>query len=125
MPGRRPKLGEGGVSVGAWIAPVLTLILLVGVGCYLAGWVGHSTYRQEYEAQRRAQRVLAPAAEPDVPAVSCAAPSVLGPLVVTFYLATQHPQNGVVIHAHSPAPLPVSPDQRWAARVVDPVRELP
>jgi hypothetical protein len=102
--------------VGAWIATVLTLILLVGVGCYLAGWVGHNTYRQKYEAQRHANHMLAPVVGATPPPV---------PLVVTVYLAAPHPQNGVVIHAHSPAPLPASPGQRGAARVVGPVRELP
>jgi hypothetical protein len=102
--------------VGSWIATVLTLILLVGVGCFLAGWVGHSAYRREYEAQRCATHVLAPV-------VGAVPPPV--PLVVTVYLAAPHPQNGVVIHAHIPSPLPASPEQGWAARVVDPVRELP
>jgi hypothetical protein len=109
--------------VGSWIATVLTLILLVGVGCYLAGWVGHNTYSRDYEAQRRTNHALAPAGRGGFPAVGAVPPPV--PVVVTVYLPAPNPQNGVVIHAHSPAPLPASPEQRWAARVVDPTRELP
>jgi hypothetical protein len=109
--------------VGSWIATVLTLILLMGVGCYLAGWVGHSTYRQEYEAQRRVDYVLAPVGRGGFPEGGAVPPPV--PVVVAVYLATEHSQNSVVVHAHSPASLPASPGQRWAARVVNPVGELP
>jgi hypothetical protein len=114
--------------VGSWIATVLTLILLVGVGCFLAGWAGHSTYQREYEAQRRAGRALAPVGRVDFPVVGGAPPPVSVPVVVAVYLTTppqlSHLSNGVVIHAHIHPPLPASHEQRWAARVVDPARQL-
>jgi hypothetical protein len=112
--------------VGSWIAAVLILILLVGGGCYLAGWVGHSAYQREYEAQRHAHRALAPVGGVGLPVVGAAPPP--NPVVITVYLTTpgqlSHLSNGVVIGAHIPPPLPASGHQRWAV-VVDPTREGP
>jgi hypothetical protein len=106
--------------VGSWIAAVIIVILVVGVGCYLAGWEGHRTHRWQYEAQRRASPALVPARPAEFPAQS----PLSQPVVVTVYLAPGNSEQGVVVHTHIPSPLPAS-SPVWAATVVDPAGELP
>jgi hypothetical protein len=99
---------KGTVTVAQWIGVGITLVLLVALGCYIAGWVGHTAYAQEYAAQYRASRAVTPT-EPTTPgeAPQWAFSIVPVPVVVTVYyvIPTQlsHLSNDVVIHTHSPS----------------------
>jgi hypothetical protein len=63
------------MTVAHWIAAVIILVLVVGLSCFIAGWVQHSNYARAYEVQRRVVQALPSIGQSETPAPPAAAPA--------------------------------------------------